>query len=222
MAFSLFLKPFPNRVEALDAMRNLTPALLALLLCTCQSAVTNTSIAPPVARTDELPVTDMPIARAPFADVQANWKQRLDQPYVYIEARGDYRQLGRVLEHVFAAAAEQDIEISGPPFALYYDDPGKVAVAELRLRACVPVSVKLEPRAPLAFDVLESTTVVYAYVGGPYPEVPRAYGGVLAYLAKLNWVESGPIREVYLSDPASVTSWDQLVTEVQVPAARRP
>jgi len=203
-------------------MKKLTPALLTLFLCTCQSTAPGPVAVPPLARVGEPPPTDLPIARAPFADVQANWKQRLDQPYVYVEARGDYRQLGHVLEHVFAAATEQGIEISGPPFALYYDDPGKVAVEQLRLRACVPVSSKLEPREPLAFDVLESTTVVYAYVGGPYPEVPRAYGGVLAYLAKLNWVESGPIREVYLSDPASVTSWDQLVTEVQVPAARRP
>jgi effector-binding domain-containing protein len=202
----------------------LHPLPLVLVLAACQSVVPEArdplpgQVRPASA---ELP-TELPIARAPFDHVQANWKQRLDQPYVYIEARGDYRLFGGVLERVFAAAAQQGLEISGPPFALFYDDPGKVEVSELRMRACVPVPERATVREPLAFDALESTTVVYAYVGGPYPQVQRAYPGVHAYLAQLDWIENGPVREIYLRDPSSVTDFADLVTEVQVPAARRP
>jgi effector-binding domain-containing protein len=61
--------------------------------------------------------------------------------------------------------------------------------------------------------------VVYAVIGGPYPDVPRAYPGLYAYLAKQGWVENGPVRETYLIPPTSVSRWDELMTEVQIPAA---
>jgi effector-binding domain-containing protein len=205
-------------------MRHAIPALV-LALAACQ--VSTRSSPAPTASTRHRPTPsdeqlDLPVAHAPFDTLQANWKQRLDQPYVYVEDRGDYRGIGKLLERAFAAADAAHVEASGPPFALYYDDPGKVAVDELRMRACLPVASPIEAREPLHYDVLDSTTVVYAYIGGPYPEVPRAYPGVFAFLKTLDWVENGPVREIYLRDPSEVASWDELVTEVQIPATRRP
>ncbi|MCY3002910.1 MAG: GyrI-like domain-containing protein [Planctomycetota bacterium] len=103
---------------------------------------------------------------------------------------------------------------------MYYDDPGKVAPERLRMRACLPVGAPVSTRGDLQYGVLESTTVAYAFVGGAYPEVPRAYPALFAFLARLDWVENGPIREIYLVNPAEVTDWSQLVTEVQIPAAQ--
>jgi effector-binding domain-containing protein len=161
---------------------------------------------------------DLAVARAPYDSVQVDWKQRLDQPYVYVEARGSYTRVGQALQQAFEALRDQSLEASGPPFALYYDDPGRVSADELRLRACFPVATPLQPRPPLAFDLLPSTTVVYAYVSGPYPDVPRAYPSLYAFLGKLEWLEDGPVREIYLVDPATAASWDELVTEIQIPA----
>lgn len=194
----------------------------SLALAACQTASSNApgsrEITPSMAASE----CDLPIARAPFDELQASWKQRLDQPYVYLEQRGDYRGVGRVIERLLEAADQAALDVQGPPFALYYDDPGRVAVDQLRLRACLPVAATDEIGSELQRDVLDSTTVVYAYVAGPYPEVPRAYPKLFDYLRELDWVEVGPIREVYLRDPSQVASWDELVTEVQIPAARRP
>jgi effector-binding domain-containing protein len=204
-------------------MRNvlLFPSVLALLAA-CQATTGATSAPATHARLAAVEQPDLPVARAPYDALKANWKQRLDQAYVFVEVRGDYRDIGRAIERAFAAADAASIEVVGPPFALYFDDPGKVAVDQLRARACLPVAKPIETHEPLGSDVLDSTTVVYAYVGGPYPEVPRAYPGLFAYMRELDWVESGPIREIYLQDPGKVASWDELVTEVQIPAARRP
>jgi effector-binding domain-containing protein len=165
--------------------------------------------------------TDLEISRAPFSQVFANWKQRIDQPYVYVDVTGSYARTGEALGRAHGMLLEQGIEPSGPPFALFYDDPGQVPVESLRARACFPVDLAITPKAELRFDVLESTTVVYAYVSGPYPEVPRSYPGLFEYMRGLGWQENGPIRETYLVDPGLVSSWDQLVTEVQIPAATR-
>ncbi len=190
---------------------------LIVLLASCQATSRSK---PGAAESLDLPIAgDLPVAQPPYQQVEADWKQRIDQPYVYIEARGSYTGIGKLLERAFKAAVADGLEISGPPFALYYDDPGAVAVDELRMRACLPVESQPTPQAPLAFDVLPSTTVVYAFIGGPYPEVPRAYPSLFAFMRRLNWSESGPIREIYLRSPSSVGDWSELVTEVQIPAA---
>ena len=161
---------------------------------------------------------DLPVAQAPFDHLEANWKHRLAQPYAYLEARGSYTGIGALLSELVAQAGRQGLAISGPPFALYYDDPGSVPVDELRMRACLPLEGPASLAAPLAYGVLPSTTVVYAFVAGPYPEVPRAYAPMYRYMSELGWRENGPVRESYLVNPADVTDFAQLITEVQVPA----
>lgn len=178
-------------------------------------------VAPTAATVEPTPLVvtlDLPLTRPPYREVHADWKQRLAQRYVYVEHRGSYTETGRLLPEVTRVMAAQGLEPAGPPFALFYDDPGRVPVSQLRSRACVPVAGSRAPAAPLAADVLPSTTVAYAFVAGPYPELPRAYPGLYAFLQRMHWVENGPMREIYLVAPDSVTSFDELVAEVQLPA----
>ena len=162
---------------------------------------------------------DLPVSAPPYLEVRVDWKQRLSQPYAYVEARGSYTGIGALLAQVHADLAAQGVEPAGPPFGLYYDDPGRVAADALRMRACFPIAAEAQVRAPLQQDVLPSTTVVYAFASGPYPDVPRCYPALFRFLEQLAWKEDGPVREVYLVNPALVSSWDELVTEVQIPAA---
>jgi effector-binding domain-containing protein len=161
---------------------------------------------------------DLPVAEPPFTELKANWKERVELRYAYVDLVGSYTETGRALSRVLDMLADRDIEPAGAPFALFYDDPGHTAVAELRSRACVPVPADAEVAAPFAVDTLPTTLVVYAYVGGPYGDVPRAYPGLYAFMKKLGWAETGPIRESYLISPGSVSDFSQLITEVQVPA----
>ncbi len=169
---------------------------------------------PQVARAAE-PGAD-PIARAPFEDVQPDWKHRLDQPYVFVEHQGDYRAIGSAIERLLAAVEAQRIEVDGPLFALYYDDPGAKPTAELRARACLPLAPGANPSAPLSADVLPSTTVAYCLVAGPYPEVPRVYPALLRYMRERGWELDGPVRETYLN-PDAAQHGGELLTEVQMP-----
>lgn len=164
---------------------------------------------------------ELPVSEPPFTSVKANWKERLDQPYVFVELRGTYTLTARRIKDVLDALNAAHVEPAGPPFALFYDDPGTTPLDELRSRACVPVASETSVAAPFEYDVLPQATVAYAYVGGPYGEVPRAYPGIYAFVSKMNWVEAGPVREIYLVPPGSVDSWDQLVCEVQIPTEPR-
>ncbi len=153
------------------------------------------------------------------AEVQANWKERLPQPYVFVEHRGDYRGLGDPMRRLLETAAASDLELTGPPFALFFDDPGRVPVPGLRARACLPVADGNDLPAGVSYDVLPRTMVVYTRVAGAYPEVPRVYPALFHYVRELGWTPGGPVREVYLVNPAGIAHLDELVTEVQVPWA---
>lgn len=157
------------------------------------------------------------VTTTPSGALEANWKERLEQPYVFLEKRGDYRELGETMRTLLTAAAELGIESRGAPFALFYDDPGRVAQSELRARVCLPVATKPARAGALRYDVLPRAMVVYAEVHGPYPEVPRSYPALFAYLAELGWRAGAPIREIYLVNPSEVASLAELVAEVQIP-----
>jgi effector-binding domain-containing protein len=173
----------------------------------------------PEAAPQALPVSS---AEGDLATIEANWKERLTQPYVYVEHRGDYRQLGEAMRRLFAEVQELGLEpTTGAPFALFYDDPGRVAVVELRARACFPVDDRPGRLGSLRYDLLPRAMVVYARVSGAYPEVQRSYPALFTYLRELGWQAGGPVREVYLVDPQAVTTFDELQTEVQIPWAAR-
>lgn len=212
------LKEKPDIVEdaAMPARAILLAALLPLLPG-CLASTRDTPEGTPLRGLEVQP--DIPVSNPPFDRVQVSWKHRMAQPYVFLEATGSYTRVGQHLEEATRLAQEQGLEVTGPPFALYYDDPGQVPVDQLRLRACLPVAGPLGFRQPLQYEVLESTTVVYAFVSGPYPDVPRAYPALYAYLSELGWREDGPVRESYLVNPAVVGDFSELVTEVQIPAA---
>jgi hypothetical protein len=156
---------------------------------------------------------------APEVTATPTWKQRLDQPYVYVEVRGDYANVPTAVDSALQLAASQGIAVSGPGFALYYDDPKRVPAESLRARACVPVSKVVTPRAPLGFDVLESTIVVYAYLEGPYGNPTRARNALQPALREMSWTESGPLREIQLVDETRRNERAPLA-EVQIPASR--
>lgn len=164
---------------------------------------------------------DVEITDPPYQDVHANWKERLAQTYVFREHRGSYTETGRLLPGLHADSVRSGLTISGPPFALFYDDPGRVPSGELRSRVCLPVAVPPDAH-DMQVDVLPAATVAYAVVRGPYPDAPRAYPGILAYMQRFGWVEGGPVREVYLVSPASVATYDALLCEIQIPVRAGP
>jgi len=150
-------------------------------------------------------------------ELEPNWKERLPQPYVYLEHHGDYRRMGDTMRALFAAAESLELEPAGAPFALFFDDPGRVPAADLRARACLPVAERPSKVGGLAYDVLPRAMVVYGRVSGAYPEVARTYPSLFRYLRDLGWAQGGPIREVYLVNPVEAASYDELLTEVQIP-----
>ena len=186
----------------------------------CASVETDAPSGPESVETHWVYNSDLPISNPPFREVHCNWKDRIDQTYVYLDCTGPYKKTGDLLLEVYRILGTQDIKPAGPPFALFYDDPSFTEPAKLRSRACVPVGSWTRPANPLSVDTLPSRTVAYAVASGPYPGVPASYSGIFAYMSDMNWVIAGPIREIYLIPPSEVSGYEDLLCEVQVPVAR--
>lgn len=160
---------------------------------------------------------DVGVAVPPYTSVPTEWKERLDQPYVFLELLGPYEETIGFMPELSQHLANQGIRAAGAPFALYYDDPMRVASTELRSRLCVPVAPGTAVGAPLGYMILPSEQVVYAHVAGPYDSVSAAYPAMFDVLRERAWVLDGPIREIYLVDPNGVQSLEELITEIQMP-----
>src|SRR6185503_14916175 len=100
-----------------------------------------------------------------------------------------------------------DVDASGPPFALFYDDPSRTPVDRLRARVCLPVRAGANAASGLQADLLPRALVAYTEVRGAYPELPRVYPALFGFLRDHGWEPSGPLREIYLVDPGAVSDW---------------
>ncbi len=143
----------------------------------------------------------------PYAEVHAEWKERLPQPYVYREHRGAPQDFGDTMRLLLEDARREGVEPGGAPFGLFDDRAPS--------RACLPVAGPVSGSA-LPYDVLPSAMVAYAVVTGPYPEVPSCRPGIEGWMATRGWTPRGPVREIYLVNPAEVDDYSALVTEVQI------
>lgn len=204
----------------INTMKHLLPSVL-LLITACATVETSADTTADSSGTTWVYNSDLPVSHPPFEKVHCNWKDRLDQGYVYLDHRGPYSGTGALLPEVHRLLALQGIQPSGPPFALYYDDPKSVDPARLRSRACVPVESWTRATSPLSADTLASRTVAYTVASGPYPQVPMCYRGLFRYMDKMNWTLAGPIREIYMVPPSEVASYELLLCEVQAPVARK-
>lgn len=117
---------------------------------------------------------------------------------------------GVLTRHMGATGAR----VVGPPFT-QYEEPveGQFAFA-----VCMPVApgavagdrIELEELPPV-----EAASFLYT---GPYDAMEGSWRSLLAWVTENDRQPGGPLREVYLNDPASVGA-DDLLTELVVPLA---
>ncbi len=163
----------------------------------------------------------VPTSHPPFATFHASWKLRMSVPYAYLEHRGHYNDARALVSTLMREIDAQRIQVDGPPFVLFFDDPAQKPVGELVARVCVPIAGQRSPSSPLRYDVLPEANVAYAAVSGSYIAVPEAYPHLNAYLDRYDWELAGPIREIYVVPPGGIRDPSQLLCEIQFPVATR-
>jgi effector-binding domain-containing protein len=104
---------------------------------------------------------------------------------------------GRAFGTVMAAAQIQNVQLAGPPFALYRGMPTRTVDVE----AGFPVNGTLKEAEGVANSTLPEVEAFEAMHTGPYDTLERTYGIIQERMKAEGLTPSDTMWEYYLSDP---------------------
>jgi effector-binding domain-containing protein len=111
-------------------------------------------------------------------------------------------------------AAATGAELVGPPF-VFSPDFGK---EEFDLIVCLPVAAGAAAGEGVDLEEIAGGHVASVTHQGAYPDVPKAYEALFAWVGENARTPAGPARETYLNDPKD-TPESELLVEIALPLA---
>jgi len=129
---------------------------------------------------------------------------------------GPYGEAGKLYAEIAKWLSQKQLQIAGPPFGWFYDNPEEVPAHQLRSEVGFPFKGEAKPEGNIKIRKIPAQTVLYVMHKGPYGEVGPTYGTLYQYAAEKGYTPLGHPMEVYLNDPAKVPE-RELLTEVQLP-----
>ena len=125
------------------------------------------------------------------------------EPHEAVALRGEVPipELSGFFERAFAAVADAieaaGVEVAGPPFGFYPEQPGETVVVE----AGFPVSERVEPDAPVHRLVLPGGRAIEVVHVGSFETLQQTYSQLEAWMAESGVRPGTAMWECYLSDP---------------------
>ena len=132
---------------------------------------------------------------------------------------GSYDQTQDRLDDLMAWMLRAGHPYSGRPMGLFFDDPEKVDVEELRGEVCLPVEEECEAYDEVERKVLEGATVAAATYTLSPDRVKEGYREIFAWIGENGFAYDAekPCREVYHLIHGEVETPEETVVEIQVP-----
>jgi AraC family transcriptional regulator len=143
------------------------------------------------------------------------------QTVLGMRKKGTYDQIAVMLPELIAHIIHQKIEPCGPPLLILHDEGTKETKRAVNTCiADVEVAWPIRGDAPGSGDIsryiLPGGRMARIVHRGPYTACEPTYHRLFNWLAQHNIPVTGPIRELYLTDPHTVPPEDVL-TEILAP-----
>jgi len=129
---------------------------------------------------------------------------------------GPYGEVGKFIAEIAKWLNQKQLQITGPPFGWYYDNPQEVPAHKLRSEVGFPFKGEATSEGNIKIKKIPAQTVLYVMHKGPYSEVGPAYMALFQHAIEKGYTPLGPPMEIYLNDPAKVPE-SKLLTEIQLP-----
>jgi len=129
---------------------------------------------------------------------------------------GPYGEIGKLIAEIAKWLTQKQLQITGPPFGWYYDNPQEVPAHKLRSEVGFPFKGEATPEGNIKIKKIPAQTVLYVTHKGPYSQVGPAYMTLFQHAIEKGYAPIGPPMEIYLNDPAKVPE-SKLLTEIQLP-----
>lgn len=134
-------------------------------------------------------------------DPQPKRVHTVEQPTAVVREKVPVQALteffGRAFGAVMAAAKEQNVQLSGPPFALYRGMP----TATVDVEAGFPVDAGFRGTEGVRTGTLPDAEAFEAAHTGPYDTLEKTYAIIQEHMNSEGCTPSDTMWEYYLSDP---------------------
>jgi len=134
-----------------------------------------------------------------------------------IKGQGPYDKVGPLFEELFEWLKKKGIEPSGPSFGIYYDDPEKTPPEKCRYEIGFPIDKDIEGDERVEIKTYSPVEVATILHQGPYSTIGEKWGEICQWVEREGYEWAGPGREVYIKCPGTVSSEQELLTEIQIP-----
>jgi effector-binding domain-containing protein len=132
----------------------------------------------------------------------------------------NYRQMGELFGVIGPYIGQVHAPVKGAPFTIYHDREFKDA--DVDVEVAFPLWKEVKTSGEFKCYELEGydkvATLVYK---GPYEGISEPYNALGKWIEANGYQIAGPIREVYMSDPAKTKPADN-ITEIQMPVVKNP
>ena len=137
----------------------------------------------------------------------------------YIAHVGPYGEVGPLFAEIAGWLAGKGLQISGPPFGIYYDNPEVVPAEKLRCEVGFPFIGETQGEGRIKVKKIPGREVLSGIHKGPYREVGPVYEALTRHAVKKGYSIVGAPVEIYLNAPGEVPE-SELLTEVQIPVTK--
>lgn len=120
---------------------------------------------------------------------------------------------GRAYQAVMTAAEQQQVQLAGPPFALYHGKPTDVVDVEAGFPVAAPLPWPGSEGGVTAGSLPAGRAMEAMHVGS-YEKLPETYSAITGKMQAEGLTPGKVMWEYYLSDPAAEsdpTTWKTLV-----------
>jgi len=141
-----------------------------------------------------------------------------EQQLAVINYKGAPEDMGKLIYEISAWAEDNEITLSGPPFAIYYSSPQENA-EEVVYDIGFPVEGEVQGTEKIIIATVPEHTVVYAVHKGSYADLPLVYQSMVEFVMMNKYDVIGSPKEIYFNSPDEVSA-GELLTEIQFPVIK--
>jgi AraC family transcriptional regulator len=151
--------------------------------------------------------------------MEIDLKKTEKKQVAYIFYKGSVEDMGEVLGEIVGGMIKQEVEMSGPPYSVYYTSPDEVKPEDMQYEMGIPFIGEAFELGNIKTKDIPAQNVLYALHKGPYNEVGRVYEVLMNKIIEDGYQMVGAPIEIYFNSPMEVSE-DELLTEVQFPVVK--
>jgi len=129
---------------------------------------------------------------------------------------GSVEDMGELIGELAGWIMNKGLQITEPPFVVYYTSPMEVAPEKMEYDVGIPFEGEAKGDGRINIKIMPQHQALSTIYQGPYQGVGSAYGMMMEHIMKDGYEIIGAPREIYLNSPQEVPE-TELLTEIQFP-----